>query len=88
MLVIELTFPSGRYHATAWGHHVNEGVPEWPPSPYRLVRALYDVWKRKRPDWAPAARVFWRNGSAILIVAQGCAKSAKMPVHVEDAEHA
>jgi CRISPR-associated protein Csb2 len=51
MLLIELTFPAGRYHATAWGRHVNEGVPEWPPSPYRLVRALYDAWKRKRPEW-------------------------------------
>jgi CRISPR-associated protein Csb2 len=30
---------------------VNEGVPEWPPSPYRLIRALFDAWKRKRPDW-------------------------------------
>src|SRR5262245_66445789 len=47
MLVIELKFPAGRYHATAWGRHVNEGVPEWPPSPYRLLRALYDVWQRK-----------------------------------------
>src|ERR1051325_1763309 len=27
--------------------HVNEGVPEWPPSPYRMLRALYDVWQRK-----------------------------------------
>jgi CRISPR-associated protein Csb2 len=26
---------------------VNEGVTEWPPSPYRLLRALYDVWQRK-----------------------------------------
>lgn len=51
MLVIELTFPSGRFHATPWGRHVNEGVPEWPPSTYRLLRALYDTWKRKRPDW-------------------------------------
>jgi CRISPR-associated protein Csb2 len=50
MLLIELTFPAGRYHATAWGRHVNEGVPEWPPSPYRLVRALYDAWKRKLPS--------------------------------------
>jgi CRISPR-associated protein Csb2 len=47
MTNIRLTFPAGRYHATAWGRHVNEGVPEWPPSPYRLLRALYDVWKRK-----------------------------------------
>jgi CRISPR-associated protein Csb2 len=56
MLLIELAFPAGRYHATPWGRHVNEGVCEWPPSPYRLVRALYDAWKRKRPDW-PEQRV-------------------------------
>ena len=54
MLVIELAFPAGRYHATGWGRHVNEGVPEWPPSPYRLFRALFDVWKRKRPGWDEA----------------------------------
>ncbi len=47
MITIRLTFPAARYHATAWGRHVNEGVPEWPPSPYRLLRALYDVWQRK-----------------------------------------
>jgi CRISPR-associated protein Csb2 len=51
MLLIELAFPAGRYHATAWGRHVNEGIPEWPPSAYRLIRALYDVWKRKLPEW-------------------------------------
>lgn len=33
-------FPAGRYHATPWGHHVNEGLVEWPPSPWRIVRAL------------------------------------------------
>ncbi len=51
MLLIELAFPAGRDHATAWGRHVNEGIPEWPPSGYRLIRALYDVWKRKLPEW-------------------------------------
>jgi CRISPR-associated protein Csb2 len=55
MLVVELRFLTGRYHATPWGRNVNEGATEWPPSPYRLVRALYDAWKRKRPDW-PAER--------------------------------
>jgi CRISPR-associated protein Csb2 len=50
MIVIRLTFPAARYHATPWGRHVNEGVPEWPPSPYRLLRALYDVWQRKCAD--------------------------------------
>lgn len=51
MLVLELTFSTGRYHATPWGRHVNEGAVEWPPSPYRLIRALFDTWKRKRPEW-------------------------------------
>lgn len=41
MLAISLSFPAGgRYHATAWGSHANEGVPEWPPSPWRILRAL------------------------------------------------
>jgi CRISPR-associated protein Csb2 len=44
---ISLSFPAGRFHATPWGHHVNEGLPEWPPSPWRLLRALVATWKRK-----------------------------------------
>src|SRR3984893_16198064 len=39
-VILKLTFPAGRYHATPWGHHVNEGLVEWPPSPWRLLRAL------------------------------------------------
>ncbi len=56
MLKIEMTFLTGRFHATPWGRHVNEGTPEWPPSPYRLIRAIYDAWKRKRSEW-PEKRV-------------------------------
>ncbi len=40
MIVLELRFPAGRFHATPWGRHVNEGAVEWPPSPWRLMRAL------------------------------------------------
>ncbi len=40
MAILILQFPAGRYHATPWGHHVNEGLIEWPPSPWRLLRAL------------------------------------------------
>ena len=36
-------FPAGRYHATPFGHHVNEGLIEWPPSPWRLLRALISI---------------------------------------------
>jgi CRISPR-associated protein Csb2 len=37
---LRLRFSGRRYHATPWGHHVNEGLVEWPPSPWRLLRAL------------------------------------------------
>lgn len=49
-VTLKLTFPAGRYHATPWGRHVNEGVPEWPPSPWRLLRALVAVWRRTCPE--------------------------------------
>lgn len=47
-LTIELHW--GRYHATPWDRHVNEGAVEWPPSPWRVVRALYAVWKTRAPE--------------------------------------
>jgi CRISPR-associated protein Csb2 len=47
MLALSFTFPGGRYHATPWGRHVNEADLEWPPSPWRIVRALIAVWHRK-----------------------------------------
>lgn len=45
-----LRFPWGRYHATPWGRHVNEGAVELPPSPWRLLRALYAVWRTRAPE--------------------------------------
>ena len=50
MIAIELTFPAGRWHATPWGRQVNEGAVEWPPSPWRLLRALLAVWYHKCQD--------------------------------------
>ena len=38
--VVQLRFPGSRYHATPWDAHVNEGRIEWPPSPWRILRAL------------------------------------------------
>ncbi|MCC6858775.1 MAG: type I-U CRISPR-associated protein Cas5/Cas6 [Bryobacterales bacterium] len=40
MIRLLFEFSAGRYHATPWGHHVNEGLVEWPPSPWRIIRAL------------------------------------------------
>lgn len=46
---LELSFPWGQYHATPWGRHVNEAATEWPPSPWRLLRALHATWKARAP---------------------------------------
>lgn len=40
MIWVGIKFLSGRYHATPWSRHVNEGEVEWPPSPWRICRAL------------------------------------------------
>lgn len=47
MIGLKFTFPAGRYHATPWGRHVNEGDVAWPPEPYRILRALIATWHRK-----------------------------------------
>ncbi len=49
MIAIALEFLAGRCHATAWGSHVNEGVPDWPPAPWRLLRAIIATWFHKHP---------------------------------------
>ena len=46
---LEVTFPWGLYHATPWGRDANEGVVEWPPSPWRILRALYATWRGRVP---------------------------------------
>lgn len=44
-LVIRQEFPLGRYHATPWRQSVFEDRRgEWPPSPWRLLRALAARW--------------------------------------------
>ena len=50
MLAIQFDFTANRYHATQWGRHVNEGVLEWPPSPWRILRAIVATWRRTLPD--------------------------------------
>lgn len=50
MLAVKLSFPAGKFHATPWGHHVNEGKLEWPPSLWRFMRALVSIWKTSCAD--------------------------------------
>lgn len=47
MIALRVRFLAGRYHATPWGRQVNEGAVEWPPAPWRILRALIAVWHRK-----------------------------------------
>lgn len=49
---LEIGLPWGRFHATPWQTGVNEGAVEWPPSPWRLLRALYATWCWHRSDLA------------------------------------
>lgn len=59
MLALVFRFPHGRYHATPWGRHVNEGAAAWPPEPYRILRGLIATWHRKadKARWSePALR--------------------------------
>lgn len=51
---LALRFPLGRHHATPWDAAVNEGRVEWPPSPWRLLRALISTWRLRWPDLAAA----------------------------------
>jgi CRISPR-associated protein Csb2 len=47
---LAIRFILGRVHANPWGHHVNEGHVDFPPSPWRLLRSLYATWKTRAPD--------------------------------------
>ena len=59
MICLEFRFLAGRFHATPWGRHANEGAIEWPPSPWRLCRALLATGFNRLgwagPDDLPAA---------------------------------
>src|SRR5579883_41970 len=80
-IVIKLTFPGGRYHATPWGRHVNEGVPEWPPSPWRLLRAFVAVWKRT------CASVSEEQVKRILVALAGPPRFSLPPYRVAHTRH-
>ena len=50
MFAFIFRFPANRYHATLWGHHVNEATVAWPPEPWRILRALIASYNRKCVD--------------------------------------
>jgi CRISPR-associated protein Csb2 len=40
MLHLKIHFHTNQYQACAWGNHHSEGVIDWPPAPWRLLRAI------------------------------------------------
>ena len=40
MIALRIDFLAGRFHATPWSRAVNDGDVEWPPEPWRVLRAL------------------------------------------------
>lgn len=47
---LAITLPWGQLHATPWDRNVNEAAVEWPPSLWRLLRALYATWRHRAPE--------------------------------------
>lgn len=54
---IEVRLLASRFHATPWGHHVNEAALEWPPSPWRLLRAVAAGLGRRGVDTETSRRL-------------------------------
>lgn len=51
---LAVRFPVGRSQRAAWGGHPGEGTPEWPPSPWWVLRALYATWRERAIGLDPA----------------------------------
>ncbi|HVA27253.1 MAG TPA: type I-U CRISPR-associated protein Csb2 [Candidatus Baltobacteraceae bacterium] len=46
MIALRIEFLAGRFHANPWDRGTNEGEVEWPPSPWRMLRAITAGWHR------------------------------------------
>lgn len=43
---LRIDFLAGQFHANPWDRETNEGGIEWPPAPWRLLRAIVAGWHR------------------------------------------
>ena len=46
VIAVRIDFVAGQFHANPWDRGTNEGEIEWPPSPWRLLRAIVAGWYR------------------------------------------
>lgn len=57
-LLLRLSFPDGRFYAHPWGQNpARIAEAEWPPSPWRLLRALAAGWFRAHPGQPPSTEL-------------------------------
>lgn len=69
-IVLQQVFPLGRFHATPWrANPFDDPYGEWPPSPWRLVRAVVARWYQ----WAREATPAVDAGELDALVAALCA---------------
>jgi CRISPR-associated protein Csb2 len=45
MIALRIEFPAGKFHANPWDRGTDDEV-EWPPSPWRMLRAIAAGWHR------------------------------------------
>ncbi len=62
---LSVSFLAGRYHATGWDHQVNEGTTEWPPSPWRILRALVSAAHRSLAEPETIAPILERLAASL-----------------------
>ncbi|PKZ41572.1 type I-U CRISPR-associated protein Cas5/Cas6 [Kytococcus schroeteri] len=53
-LQVHVRYLHGQVRATPWNVALNSGEVEWPPSPWRIARALLSVWHLRRPGFDAA----------------------------------
>ncbi len=46
MIALRIEFVAGQFHANPWDRGTNQDEIEWPPSPWRLLRAIVVGWHR------------------------------------------
>jgi CRISPR-associated protein Csb2 len=46
VIALRIDFAAGQFHANPWDRGSSEGEIEWPPSPWRLLRAVVAGWHR------------------------------------------
>jgi CRISPR-associated protein Csb2 len=79
-LVLHQEFPLGRFHATPWGANpFDDPHGEWPPSPWRLVRAIVARWYQ----WSRESESDRKSDELDRLVAALCVSTYRfhLPVH-------